>query len=195
MFTDKPKARPAASFVDDDSWKKKVISKIEDGVNGTTRFAITKLTAGGKWMRGNLLFYCLNGVEIYTDPNNIIFVDTENNTLFIREHEKVQEQLAPQNPESKQYIILYVDLGYNEENLGEEEFPLRWESVTGRINAYENIKINAPVIDIDRSLILAESVPLKDAFSVRQFMEYLKNSEIINDESFDINDYAGSEYL
>ena len=195
MFEDKPKARPAVSFVKDDSWKKKVISKIEDDINGVTKFAITKLTAGGRWMRGGLLFYSLDGVEIYTDPKNVIFVDTVNKTMFVREYEKVIKQLNPENPEEKQYIMLYMDLGYDEDNLGVEEFPLRWEAVTGRTNAYENIKTNAAVIDIDRSLVLAETVSVKDSLSVRQFMDYLKNSNIINDESFDINDYAGSEYF
>ena len=195
MFNEKPKARPAISFVDDDSWKKKVISKIEDDINGVTKFAITKLTAGGQWMRGGLLFYSLDGVEIYTDPKNVIFVDTVNKTMFVREYEKVIKQLNPENPEEKQYIMLYMDLGYDDENLGVEEFPLRWEAVTGRTNAYENIKTNAAVIDIDRSLVLAETVSVKDSLSVRQFMDYLKNSNIINDESFDINDYAGSEYF
>ena len=91
--------------------------------------------------------------------------------------------------------MLYTDLGFDEDNYGSEEFPLRWEAVTGRTQAYENIKVNAPVIDIDRSIVLAESVAVKDALSVRQFMEYLKNSNIINDESFDINDYAGEYFL
>ena len=195
MFNEKPQARPAISFVNDDSWKKKVISKIEDDINGITKFAITKLTAGGRWMRGGLLFYSLDGVEIYTDPKNVIFVDTVNKTMFIREYEKVIKQLSPENPEEKQYIMLYMDLGYDDNNLGIEEFPLRWEAVTGRTSAYENIKTNAAVIDIDRSLVLAETVPVKDSLSVRQFMDYLKNSNIINDDSFDISDYAGSEYF
>lgn len=195
MFTDRSKAKPAVSFVDGDNWKSNPIKKIENEINNQSSFAITKLTAGGKWMRGGLLFYSLNGVEVYTDPKNVIFVDTSNNTLFIKEYEKVSNQIAPDNPEERQYIMLYVDLGYDEDNLGDEEFPLRWEAVTGRTNAYENIKVNAPVIDIDRSLVLAESVPIKDSLSVRQFMEYLKNSDIINEESFDINDYAGAEYL
>lgn len=188
------KAKPVVSFVEGDSWKTSAVSFIEDEINNDYHFAITKLTAGGQWMRGGLLFYSLNGVEVYTDPNNVIFVDTKQNHLFIREYEKVSKQITPDDPESRQYILLYVDLGFNDENLGDEEFPLRWEGIIGRSNAYESIKSNAPVIDIDRSLVLVETVPIKDSLSVRQFMEYLKNSDIINEESFDINDYSGSDY-
>jgi hypothetical protein len=89
---------------------------------------------------------------------------------------------------------LYTDLGWDEAG-NDEEFPLRWEAVTGRTEAYENIKNNAPVIDIDKSIVLVENVALKDSLSVRDFMNYIKNSEIIVDESFDINDYAGAEYM
>ena len=60
---------------------------------------------------------------------------------------------------------------------------------------YESIKSNAPVIDVDKSLVLTETVPLKDSLTVRQFMNYLKNSNIINDENFEINDFSGSEYI
>ena len=65
------------------------IAFMENEINGAENFAILKTTAGGKFLRGNLLFYKLNGVEVYTDSNNIIFVDTVNNTLFIKEYAKV----------------------------------------------------------------------------------------------------------
>lgn len=161
-------------------------------VNTETNFAILKTTANGKYVRGKMLYYSLNGVEIYTDLNNVIFVDTVNNTVFVREYEKVVNEINPDDPENRGYIILYTDLGY--EN-SDEEFPLRWESIIGRTNVYDAIKANAPVIDVDKSLVLVENVPMKDSLTVRQFMNYIKNSDIIQDESFEINDYAGSEYI
>ena len=42
--------------------------------------------------------------------------------------------------------------------------------------------------------VLAETVAMKDALTVREFVNYLKNSDIIDDELFDINDYS-SEYI
>lgn len=167
------------------------IAFMENEINGTENFAILKTTAGGKFLRGNLLFYKLNGVEVYTDSNNIIFVDTVNNTLFIKEYAKVINEIAPEDPEKKQYIILYTDLGY--EN-SDEEFPLRWEAVQGRKTAYETIKANASIIDIDKSIVLAETVAFKDSLTVREFVNYLKNSDYIEDDSFDINDFS-SEYI
>lgn len=174
-----------------DKFQESPISFMQNDINGTKQFAILRTTAGGKFVRGNLLYYCLNGVEVYTDINNIIFVDTVNNTLFIKEYAKVINEIAPENPEQKQYIILYTDLGY--EN-SDEEFPLRWEAVQGRKNAYDTIKVNASVIDIDKSIVLAETVAFKDSLTVREFVNYLKNSDYIDDDGFDINDFS-SEYI
>lgn len=189
------KIKKPVTFVDKDkgeSYRVSAISSIENDINGIDRFAITKMTQNGKYMRGNTLFYSINGVEIYTESTNVIFVDLKNNVLFIKEYEKVINEINPVDPEDKQYIMLYTDLGYENPD---EEFPLRWEAVTGRSQAYENIKSNAPVIDIDKSLVLVETVAFKDSLTVRQFVEYLKNSNIIDDETFDINDYVGGEYI
>lgn len=169
------------------------ISFIERDINSATSFAILRTTENGKYMRGNMLFYSLNGVEVYTDPNNIIFVDTINNTLFIKEYSKVINEIAPENPEQKQYILLYTDLGYED---GEDEFPLRWEAVQGRKNAYEAIKVNASVIDIDKSIVIVENVSIKDCLTVRQFVNYIKNADMVDKfDDFDIDTYSGSEYM
>lgn len=191
-----------------DELKKKIIQPIEfvkpgesfaitplerlEQVNGITSFAILKTTEGGKYMRGNMLYYNLNGVSIYTDPNNVIFVDTINNMMWVREYEKVLKEIEPDNPEEKQYIMLYTDLCYEDDD---QEYPFRWEAVTGRSNAYEAIKINAPVIDIDKSLVLVETVGFKDALTVRQFIDYLQNSGIVEDDTFSTEDYTGSDYI
>ena len=186
------KIKNAVSFTDPGKHQSSAISYIEKDINGVDRFAILKTTENGKYMRGNMLYYKLNGVEIYTESTNVIFVDLKNNTMFVRDHEKVANEIAPTDPEQKQYIMLYTDLGYEDDDV---EFPLRWEAVSGRSVAYENIKINAPVIDIDKSLVLVETVAFKDCLTVRQFVDYLKNGNLIDDESFDINDYTGSEYI
>ena len=173
-------------------YKENPVVFMDKDVNTPSNFAILKTTENGKYVRGNRLFYSFNGVEIYTELNNVIFVNVEAKTMFIQNYEKVINQISPTDPEKKEYIILYTDLGY--ENT-DEEFPLRWEAVTGRTMCYESIKSNAPVIDVDKSLVLTETVPLKDSLTVRQFMNYLKNSNIINDENFEINDFSGSEYI
>lgn len=191
-----------------DEFKKNIINPIEfvkpgesyaitpierlEQVNGITSFAILKTTEGGKYMRGNMLYYHLNGVSIYTDPNNVIFVDTVNNMMWVREYEKVLKEIEPDNPEEKQYIMLYTDLCYEDDD---QEYPFRWEAVTGRSSAYDAIKINAPVIDIDKSLVLVETVGFKDALTVRQFIDYLQNSGIIEDDTFSTEDYTGSDYI
>lgn len=167
------------------------ISFMDKDINTESSFAILKTTAGGKYVRGNMLYYSLNGVEVYTDINNIIFVDTVNNTLFIKEYSKVINEIAPEDPEQKQYILLYTDIGY--EN-SDEEFPLRWEAVQGRTNAYNSIKSNISVIDIDKSLVLVETVSFKDSLSVRQFVNYLKNANMVDDD-LDIDQFTGSDYI
>ena len=178
-----------------EEWKYDPVHFMEKEVNGVTKFAILKTTDGGKHLRGNMLYYCLDGVEIYTESTNVIFVDTINKTMFIKDYEKVIKEIAPEDPEERQYVMLYTDLGYDESGGDNNEFPLRWEAVQGRTNAYENIKINAAVIDIDKSLVLVETVAFKDSMTVRQFVNYMKNGGFIEDESFDINDYSGTEYF
>ena len=155
------------------------ISFIEKDINGKDSFAITKFTNNGKYLRGNLLFYSLNGVEVYTDKENIIFVDSTNKKLFIRKYEEKLNQIDENvnADEDKEYIVLYCDI--DDES---EELPLEWEAYTGRTPAYEAIKLNLPVIDIDKSIVLTDNVPLKDAISIREFIETLlsKTSLISN---------------
>lgn len=193
MFNNKKKVISPVEFLKPgEQYQQSPISKIENDINGITRFAILKTTDNGKWLRGNMLYYEMNGVSIYTEDTNIIFVNTETKTMFIRDNNKVEAEINPVSPEEKEYIILYTDIGYE---TAEEEFPLRWESVVGRTSVYENIKANIEVIDPDKSLVLAETVSLKDALTVREFMNYLKNSGLVIDKYFDINDYSGDEYI
>ena len=192
FFNDKEKKpiSPIEFLKPGEDFRTKPIERLEQ-VNGITSFAILKTTENGKYIRGNKLYYNLDGISIYTDLNNVIFVDTVNKMFWVREYEKVLKEIEPDDPEQKQYVILYVDL--TDEYSGEE--PMRWEAVTGRTNAYNNIKINAPVIDMDKSIVLVETVALKDSLSVKQFVDYLQNSNIINDESFNTDDYSGSDYI
>ena len=186
---DNKKVKQAIIFTQ--NFRENPISFMQKDINSETNFAILKTTEGGKYVRGNMLYYSLNGVEIYTDINNIIFVDIENNTLFVREYEKVLNEINPEDPELKQYIMLYTDLGYEEDG---DEFPLRWEAVQGRTKAYENIKVNAPVIDIDKSFVLVETVSFKESLSVRSFVEYLKNADMVEEDGFEIDSFSGSDY-
>ena len=194
MFFEKP-SKVISPIEFTNSVKENPISFMNKDTNTETSFAILKTTENGKYVRGNMLFYSLRGVEVYTELNNIIFVDTVNNTLFIKEYSKVINEIAPTDPEERQYIILYTDLGYAEDEYGDTEFPLRYESIQGRKNAYESIKINAPIIDIDKSIVLVETVAVKDSLTVREFVNYIKNADMVEEDGFDINDYSGSEYL
>lgn len=195
-FGEKPnKPSPAVKFVDNP--QDVAVSPIifmEKDINTETHFVITRLTAGGKFVRGNLLYYNLEGVSCFCSLDSMIFVDTINKTMFVRNDNKIAEEVAPTNPEEREYIILYTDIGF-EDAANDDEFPLRWESCIGRRMAYEHIKANAAVIDVDKSIVLVDNVKLSDSLTVREFMNYLKNSDIINEEDFDINDFSGSEYI
>ena len=186
---DSNKVVPGLIF--DENWRQKALDKLE-AVNDEDCFAITKLTANGKFVRGNHLFYNMKGVEIYTDINNIIFVDLHNNTLFIKEFAKIEKNINTKNPEDRQYILLYTDLGFNDDY---QEFPLRWEAFTGRTAAYESAKLNLPVINMDKSIVLTDNVPLKDAITVREFIDHLQNAGYVDSEEIDLNDYSSDEYI
>lgn len=175
----------------DSNWREQAITRLEE-VNGEDCFAISKLTDGGRFVIGNRLVYNMKGIEIYTDINNIIFVDLINNSLFIKEFEKIENNIQQKNPEERQYIILYTDLGFDDDY---KDFPLRWEGYTGRTATYEALKLNLPVIDIDKSIVLTDNVPLKDAISVREFIEHLQNAGYVDEEEIDLTDYSSSEYI
>lgn len=165
-------------FMEEDQKGIRPILFYKDNLNSRFHYAILKTTENGRYVRGNMLWYKLDGVEIYTDINNIIFVDEANKVLSVRQNDSVINEISPDDPESKQYIVLYTDSDFSEDN----ESPLRWESYIGRYNVYESIKIYQDIIDPDKSLVLVDNVPLKDSLSVREFVEYLVNANIVEDE-------------
>ena len=182
---------PRSPFIESNKNTVSPFNRFTNNINGTTRFAITKDTENGKYNVSGMLYYKLNGVEIYTELNNIIFVDTVANTLVIKEYAKVSANISPSSPEEKQYIVLYTDIGYES---SEEEFPLRWESYIGRKDTYESIKANLSVIDMDKSLVLVDTVPVKDSLTIREFIQYLQNAEYVNKEEIDLDNYIGSDF-
>ena len=182
-------------FVESDSNTRSPFNNIQQNINGTTRFAITKDTEGGKYNAAGMLYYKLNGVEIYTDLNNIIFVDTVANSIVVMEYAKASMNISPSSPEDKQYIVLYTDIGYDSDTTDTDEFPLRWESYIGRKNTYNSIKANLPIIDVDKSLVLVDTVAVKDSLTVREFIKYLQNAEYVDKEEIDIDEFTGSEFI
>lgn len=165
------------------------VTFLDQNVNGEARFVINRFTENGAYVRNNLLYFKMNDVEIYTSLNNIIMVDTIAKTFFVKEFDtKITDNVNPVDPEKRQYIVLYMELGANP-----DDTILRWEAYDGRTNTIEALKVNAPVIDIDKSIVITENVPFKEALSVRKFFNYLQNADIITEEEFDINDYSGSE--
>jgi hypothetical protein len=160
------------------------IFNTEDMVNTPERFAILKTTEGGKYVRGGLLYYKLKGVELYTEINNVILVDRISNTLTVKQAANVLNIVDPVDPEERQYIILM----YNPE--ANDSFDYIWASMTGRTEAYNYIKDNILLIgfDPDQSLVLTENVPYKDAKTVTQFIQYLQNG-LVEEDDFNIEDY------
>lgn len=164
------------------------VTFVDQTINGPERFVINRFTEGGAYIRGQYLYFKMNDVEIYTSLNNQIMVDTIAKSFFVLpdEVQKVEGNVNPVDPETRQYIVLYIDFGAEDESY-------RWEIYHGRTSAIESLKINAAVIDIDKSLVITENVAFKDALSVRKFFKYLQNADIISaEEDFNIDDYSGS---
>jgi len=157
---------------------------IDNHPNDKTKFAILKTTENGKYVRGGLLFFVFNGVEIYTEINNAIFVDTVNNTVFIKQYDKVIEEITPTDPSERQYILLMKC----EDQNGDYYV---WEAMQGRETAYNYIvdNIDEMGIDPEESFVLVETVPYKDALTVTGFIKYLQNAELVDPEEFSIDEY------
>ena len=175
LKNDKKPISPIEFMETDEPVAESPIGFIEKDINTETHFAILKTTEGGRYVRGNELYFSLNGVEIYTDINNIIFVDTVNKSFRVKEFKQngIINTAPGEDPEHKQYVLLYYDWGSDESSI------LRWEACQGRMRTYENIVVNASVIDIDKSIVLVDDVALKNALSVRAFVNYLKNEEMV----------------
>lgn len=158
---------------------------VKSTIDTPTRFAILRTTENGKYVRGNKLYFKLNGVEIYTDINNIIFVDTESNTYIVETGEKILDEVSPNNPKEKQYVILIKS--YNEDE------SYIWEAITGRMETYNYIVENIEDINPKESIILTDNVALKDALTIEQFVKHVQSVENI-DDGFDIEDYIYEFY-
>ena len=182
---DDNKPKKAFTFVPKDT-KQKAISFVNDNINDPDKFVINRLTDNGAYIKGGMLYFRLNGVDIFTDTDHSIFVDKKNNTITVKLADNLKNIEDSTDPEMRQYIILIY-------GLDEDQETFRWESMTGRTTMYEYIKNNIEDIDVDNSIILTENVAVKDAFTVSQFVKYLQNGDLIKDEDkFDIDLYSNS---
>ena len=172
------------TFVENKEQKQQAFSFLKDNINSDTKFVINRLTDNGAYVKGGMLYFRLNGVDIFTDIDHSIFVDKKNNSVVIKTAENLANIEDKTDPEMRQYIILI----YNT-NPDLDEF--RWESMTGRTTIYEYIKNNIEDIDPDNSIILTENVAIKDAFTVSQFVKYLQNASLVEEDDFDIEIYSG----
>ena len=162
----------------------KPFASLDENVNTPSKFAILKTTENGKYIRGGQLWFKMNGVEIFTDIDNIIYVDMDNNTFIVRDGKKVIDEIAPVDPEKRQYVLLMKCTDNNTDFY-------QWESMEGRVTTYNYIVDNIDVLNIDpeKSFVLTENVALKDALNIAEFIRYLKNSELVEDDGFNIEEY------
>ena len=79
-------------FVDKETYKFKPFYSIEDHPNDHNKFAILSTTENGKYVVGGMLHFNFNGVDIYTDINNAIFVDLSSKIVFIKDYILLKEQ-------------------------------------------------------------------------------------------------------
>ena len=163
----------------------KPFKTLDETINDEKQFAILRTTENGKYVRGGQLWFAMNGVEIYTDIDNIIYVDLRNHTFIVKNGNKVIEEITPQDPEKRQYVLLMKCIDDN----GVEYF--KWESMTGRKYCYNYIVDNIDLLSIypNESFVLTENVALKDALSIAEFVRYLQNSELVEKDGFDIDEY------
>lgn len=88
------------------------------------------------------------------------------------------------HPEDRQYLICIRA----KEGSGVED---SWEIVIGRTAAYDYIKENIDVINLEHSFILVEQVALGERASIYAFMKYA--GEFYSD-GFDIEDYVKGDW-
>ena len=83
-------------------------------------------------------------------------------------------------PEEKEYLLLLVDIEDNDATM--------FTIVMGRRAAYDYIKEDIKNMDIHKSTILVEGLPLERRVTVYEFMKHIQEKNFFED-SFDIEDY------
>jgi hypothetical protein len=92
IFNKKEPIEPIKFFNKDEEFRPNAISFFDVDLNGQQRFAITRTTENGKYLRGNTLFYSLNGVEIYAELSDAIYVDLVNKTAMVKKFSKAEDE-------------------------------------------------------------------------------------------------------
>ena len=135
---DKPKS--PFTFVENQSQKQKPFSFIDNNIEGEKKFVINRLTDNGAYVKGGMLYFRLNGVDIFTETTNSIFVDKSNNSVIIRPANNLQN-IEEENvdPEQRQYILLMYG--------GETDETYYWESMTGRVYQFVKYLQNGGLIE------------------------------------------------
>lgn len=184
QYIDKEKGINPFVFVDKDK-PIRPFTTLDESVNNEKQFAILRTTENGKYVRGGQLWFAMDGVEIYTDIDNIIYVDLSSHTYIVKNGNKIIEEITPQDPEQRQYVLLMKCVDDNEVEY------FRWESMTGRKYCYNYIVNNIDLLSIypTESFVLTENVALKDALTIAEFVRYLQNSELVEKDGFDIDEY------
>ena len=155
------------------NWKKQGLYFLGDE-NNKNEIVITKNDTS--YIRGNMLYFKYKDIDIYTDLDNAIYINTKNDTIQIMKY----KELSP--PEQREYVLL---LEYHNNDLSNV-----FQGIIGRQETFDYIKSIIEEIDIEKSIILTETVQLKDALNIYEFMkECILNGTVINDDGFDIEEY------
>ena len=156
-----------------DNWKNEGIYFLGNENNGN-EIVITKNDK--RYVRGNQLYVEYNGSHIYASLDSVIYINTITNVIQIDKY----KELTP--PDKRQYLVLLEYYNEEQENT--------YQGFVGRQTVFDYIKSIADEIDLDKSLILTETVQYKDAINIYDFMkECIISGSVKNDDGFDIDDY------
>ena len=129
-----------------------------------------------QYVRGNSLYVKYKGIAIITDIDDAVSINTYNDEIHIFR----RDELEP--PEKKEYLILLV---YNDEDIEDS-----YQGILGRQEAFDYIVKNADIIDMNKSMILAETTKMKDMWSVLKFTKMcINNQMVVNDTEFNPREY------
>lgn len=94
------------------------------------------------------------------------------------------------DPAYRKYLLL---LDFYDQGVGEDGVSHHYEIIEGRIEVYRYLRDNIEFYDPNTSRVMTDITPLDKSITVVQFMRYIFDNKLGEDDGFDISEYENEK--